>query len=256
MNKYLIVIEKSKTGFSSYSPDIPGCIATGRTKKEVEKNLTEWMCTELTYTSNAIEGNTLTRQETSLVITKGITIAGKSINEHLEAVNHAKAFEWVVQESQVHSPVTESLIKKLHRFILTGIDTDNAGVYRNVPVRISGSSVVMPNYLKIPELMKILIENREKSITQHPVIQAADIHYELVSIHPFIDGNGRSARLLMNYILMTHGYPPALIDPSERITYLNALEEAQLGGSKEAYDLFIQKTVLKSLDNYLEFLIS
>ncbi len=220
--------------------------------KDLEQNLTQWIRTELTYTSNAIEGNTLTRQETELVINKGITIAGKTINEHLEARNHAKAFEWILEQSKLNLPLTEIFIKNIHQTILSGINTENAGRYRQVPVRISGSTVIMPNYVKIPDLMKNLIEILTQNATLHPVTQASEAHYHLVSIHPFIDGNGRTARLLMNHILMLHGYPPAVIGPSDRITYINSLEEAQLGGSKNNYEHFIQQSVLNALENYLE----
>jgi len=216
------------------------------------KNLDDWFMVELTYTSNAIEGNTLTRAETALVIEKGLTVGGKSLKEHFEANNHAHALEWV--KTLVSKPIcniSEDTILRIHRYILKAIDDTNAGYYRNIPVRISGSSVILPNPRKVPELMASFIEWLHAS-THNPVELAALSHYKLVTIHPFVDGNGRTARLLMNLILMIYGYPPAIIRPEDRFEYIKSLENAQLGESLDKYMALIARAVEISLDIYLK----
>lgn len=219
------------------------------------QNLENWFRIELTYTSNAIEGNTLTRAETAMVIEKGLTVGGKTLVEHLEATNHVAALDWVHEQvKQSPSRLTQRDILTIHEMILNGIDTENAGRYRNVAVRISGSIVVLPNPRKLPVLMDAfeswLAETVEDAL--HPVELASEAHYKLVTIHPFTDGNGRSARLLMNLILMMHGYPPAIIRPRDRLAYLNALEKGQTGGPKDEYFRLIAKAVDRSLDIYLK----
>ena len=218
------------------------------------RNLENWFRVELTYTSNAIEGNTLTRAETALVVEKGLTVGGKTLVEHLEASNHVAALDWVHEQvNKAPRSLAQRDILKLHEMILKGIDEENAGRYRNIAVRISGSSVVLPNPRKVPDLM----DEFERwlvvpLVDLHPVEQAAEAHYRLVTIHPFIDGNGRTARLLMNLILMMHGYPPAIIRPRDRIGYLNSLEKGQTGGTRDDYFRLIAKAVERSLDIYLK----
>lgn len=220
---------------------------------ELVKNLDDWFRVELTYTSNAIEGNTLTRRETALVVEKGLTVGGKSLKEHLEATNHAKALDWVKQlAARKTKTVSETEILDIHNLILKGIDDANAGHYRNVSVRISGSTVVLPNPVKVPDLMEEFGKWLNKPEKLHPVELAAEAHYRLVTIHPFVDGNGRTARLLMNLILMMHGYPPAIIRKRDRLAYIGSLEKAQLGGSKDDYLKIISKSVNRSLDIYLK----
>ena len=217
------------------------------------KNLEEWFRVELTYTSNAIEGNTLTRQETALVVEKGITVGGKSLKEHLEATNHVAALDFIYQLIE-KKPQDISLkdILDIHYLILKTIDDDNAGRFRNVTVRIAGSEVIFPNSLKLPELMAQFIQWLSQSSTESAVKIAADAHFKLVTIHPFIDGNGRSARLLMNLILMQSGYPPAIIKPEDRLAYINAIEKGQLTQDLTDYYQIIYKAVDRSLDIYLQ----
>jgi Fic family protein len=220
---------------------------------ELVKNLDEWFKVELTYTSNAIEGNTLTRAETAVVIEKGLTIGGKSLIEHLEATNHAKALDGIHQlQRKKIVELTERDILDIHGIILHGIDDKNAGTYRRIAVRISGSTVVMPNPLKVPDLMAEFIDWLRSQQNLHPVELAGEAHYRLVTILPFVDGNGRTARLLMNLLLIMQGYPPAIIGPRERLPYITSLEAAQLGGSKRAYDTIIQKAASRSLDIYIK----
>ncbi len=218
-------------------------------------NLEDWFRVELTYTSNAIEGNTLTRRETALVVEKGLTVGGKSLAEHLEATNHAHALDWVkAQVQRVPASLSSQDILYLHELILKGIHDQHAGHYRNVPVRISGSTVILPNPRKVPDLMDAFLQWLRISEGMHPVVFAAEAHYQLVTIHPFVEGNGRTARLLMNLILMLLGYPPAIIRTRDRLAYIGALETAQLGGSKDAYLTVIMKAVDRSLDIYLKAL--
>lgn len=217
------------------------------------RNLDDWFRVELTYTSNAIEGNTLTRRETALVVEKGLTVGGKSLTEHLEATNHAHALDWVKEQvKRKPSNLTEKDMLHIHDIILKGIDDANAGHYRSVPVRISGSAVVLPNPRKVPDLMQEFVEWLKHSGDLHVVELAAEAHYRLVTIHPFVDGNGRTARLLMNMILLMTGYPAAIIRKRDRLAYISSLEKAQLGGSKDDYLKIIAKAVDRSLDIYLK----
>ncbi len=217
------------------------------------RNLDDWFRVELTYTSNAIEGNTLTRSETALVVEKGLTVGGKSLVEHLEATNHARALDWVKEQVKSRpASLTEEKILHIHDMILSGIDYANAGRYRSIPVRISGSTVVLPNPRKVPELMAEFVEWLEQEHRFHPVELAAEAHYRLVTIHPFIDGNGRTARLLMNLILLMSGYPAAIIRKRDRLAYIESLEKAQTSGLRDDYFRIIEEAVERSLDIYLK----
>ncbi len=222
---------------------------------EFIKNFDEWIKIELTYTSNAIEGNTLSRPETALIVEKGITIGGKSVNEHLEAINHAHAFELVqALAHKKREPVSENNILDIHRIILSKIDDANAGRYRTVPVRIAGSTVIMPNPLKVPFLMLAFERWLHAKNDEHSAKIAADAHLKLVTIHPFTDGNGRTARLLMNLLLMKNGYPPAIIKKEDRIRYINAVEKAQLSGETDDYYKIIFESIETTFDMYFETL--
>lgn len=173
------------------------------------KNLQSVFRIEFTYASNAIEGNTLTQNETALVVEKGITIGGKSLREHLEAINHAHAVDYIEHLAQQSKNKLElSTILDIHRLILKGIDDQHAGQLRKIAVRIAGSSVTFPIAVKVPELMENYVRWLHTT-KDHPVLVAADAHYKLVAIHPFVDGNGRTARLIMNLLLIQAGYPPA-----------------------------------------------
>ena len=224
------------------------------------RNLDDWFRIELTYTSNAIEGNTLTRQETALVVEKGITIGGKALAEHLEATNHAKALDWIHAQiarapSASAAQITERDILRIHEIILAGILDEHAGRYRDIQVRIAGAEVILPNPRKVPALMDEFVRWLQTAAPAlHPVELAAEAHYRLVSIHPFVDGNGRTARLLMNLILLMGGYPPAIIRKEDRLAYLASLEKRQLGGSGDDYLNLIADAVDRSLDIYLEAL--
>ncbi len=221
------------------------------------KNLEEWFRIELTYTSNAIEGNTLSRAETALVVEKGLTIGGKSITEHLEATNHAAALDFVKEQiKRKPSELKEKDVLKIHEIILSRINKEDAGLYRRVPVRISGSAVVLPNPKKVQDLMDEFFLWLKKEAKLHAVELAAEAHYRFVTIHPFIDGNGRTGRLLMNMILMMKGFPPAIIRKNDRLAYIKSLEKPQLvngeGDSKNDYFKLIAAAVDRSLNIYLK----
>ena len=244
MNDILSSLENKKQQLERHLPLSPDLL----------ENLHDWFKIELTFTSNAIEGNTLSRAETALVVEKGITVDGKTIVEHLEAINHAQAFEWVVQH--IHTPknqITLQLLLELHQLILQKINDTQAGRFRTVPVRIAGSSVILPNPSKVPVLMEQFIDWLQTS-EDHPVKLAAEAHYRLVSIHPFVDGNGRTARLLMNLLLMQAKFPPAIIRKEDRRSYIASIEKGQLGGSLNDYYALQYSAVDRSLDMYLDSL--
>lgn len=222
---------------------------------ELVRNLEEWFDVELTYTSNAIEGSTLTRAETALVIEKGITVRGKSLKEHLEAKNHVEALEYIkTLVGSKREDITETTVQEINRIVLDKIEAYNGGIYRTQHARIRGSTTVLPNPAKVPELMEQFITWLQGPNSDQIVKIAADAHYKLVSIHPFEDGNGRTSRLLMNLILMQSGYPPAIIRKEDTVAYFNALEKAQTGGGLTDFYNLIYEAVDRSLDIYLEAL--
>jgi Fic family protein len=177
---------------------------------------------EMIYESNKIEGNTLTLRETQMVIEKGLTVGGKSLVEHLEATNHQEAILFVEDIVSQKVDFSERVLKQIHGLILHGIDRENAGIYRKVPVLISGSKHIPPQPYLIDSLMESYFHFYEaQKQVLHPIDLAAEMHERLASIHPFIDGNGRTSRLIMNLILLQHHYPLAIIagEMSERLEY-------------------------------------
>lgn len=235
-------LEAKKRRLDTHSP-LPAALV---------QNLDDWLKIELTYTSNAIEGNTLSRAETALIVEKGLTVEGKTLTEHLEAINHAEAYQWITRLTKLkRERVTERHILELHRLILQKIDDVNAGRYRSVPVRIAGSRAVMPNPVKVPRLMEEFITWLHAA-RDHELLIAADAHLRLVSIHLFVDGNGRTARLLMNLLLMQAGYPPAIIRKEDRRRYIDSIEAGQLGKSLDDYYQLIFASIDRSLDIYLD----
>ena len=206
-----------------------------------------------TYHSNAIEGNTLTLAETKAVLLHGVTVSGHPLREHLEAVNHLEAWRMMRRLASGQEDVTEADVLALHRVILTGIQNEDAGVYRRERVRIAGASLILPNPLKVPDLMAQLAASLNARAS-HPVLHAARIHYELVAIHPFIDGNGRTARLLMNLLLLRSGYPAALIPVTERASYYAALEAAN-GGDRRPFEALIAERVTASVRDLLRLTV-
>jgi Fic family protein len=210
-----------------------------------------------TYDSNKIEGNTLTLQETALVVEKGMTIGGKSLREHLEAINHYEAIGYIKDIIDKKEFFNDWILKNIHLLILRGIDDKNAGKYREIEVRISGSTHIPPEFFKLPELMEKYFEYYElNNKKNHPVILAADMHQKLVDIHPFVDGNGRTARLVMNLILLQNGYSIANIsgELKNRLDYYKALEKSQMENDESKFRLFIANEVKKSLNEYLNII--
>jgi Fic family protein len=215
------------------------------------KRLRETIAIEWTYHSNAIEGNTLDLVETKLVIEEGITIKGKSLREHLEVVNHYEAIDKVVGLAQPESIISEKVILDLHGLILEKIEKDYAGRYRNFAVRIVGANFVPPNYLKVPDLMVDLVDwLQENPLKLHPLLLASAFHHRFVFIHPFADGNGRTVRLLFNLMLMSKGYPPAVILKQDRQKYYRALHQADTGNLAPLALLMVQAAE-RTLDIYL-----
>ncbi|MDR0605500.1 MAG: Fic family protein [Bacteroidales bacterium] len=213
---------------------------------------------EYTYESNRIEGNTLTLQETALIISEGITIGGKSLREHLEVINHTQAISFIKEIVSFNIEISEYLIKQIHSLILFGINHEQAGVYRNVPVMIVGSKHIPPQpYLIVPQMEQFIFEYKQKEINNiHPVLIAAYLHDELVKIHPFIDGNGRVSRLLMNLYLLSKGYTLTILKGNNeaKLTYYTALETSHIENNNEPFNLFVATTVKQSLEEYLKII--
>jgi fido (protein-threonine AMPylation protein)/transcriptional regulator with XRE-family HTH domain len=221
------------------------------------KKLEEYYEINYTYDSNKIEGNTLTLQETALVVEKGVTIGGKSLREHLEAINHYEAINYIKEIVSNKEQLNEWILKNIHLLILRGIDEKNAGKYREIEVRISGSKHIPPEFFKLPEMMEKYFEYYELNNKKlHPVILAADMHQKLVDIHPFVDGNGRTARLVMNLILLQNGYSIANIsgDLKNRIEYYKALEKSQMENDNTMFRMLIANEGRKSLMDYTKLM--
>jgi Fic family protein len=224
--------------------------------RELAMGLKQLFDVDFTYNSMAIEGNTFSFQETKILLLEGITIGGKSMREHLEIVNHKEAIDYI--EELAHKK-TEELrrtdIFNIHSIILQGIDPKNAGKYRDVPVYVNlkdGERHVFCDPLRIVDEMNMFFDWLFLSKKEHPVIIAAEAHTRFVSIHPFIDGNGRTARLIMNLILIQSGYTPAIIQNKERINYLDAIESWQQDNNKEKFYEIIARYEKESLEKYLE----
>ena len=217
----------------------------------IARKLQEQLALEWTYNSNAIEGNTLSLHETEVVLKQGITIAGKSVNEHLEAINHKDGIEFIRKVSNQKEEMSETVIRECHRIILKGIDDLEAGAYRRTNVRIIGARLIPPQAIKVKTHMdELLTWYYENKYTLPPAILAAKYHYRFVCIHPFIDGNGRVARLLMNLLLMANGYPPAVILKVDRKRYYRVLNEANTGND-EPFENFIGRSIERTLIIYL-----
>jgi len=211
---------------------------------------------EMTYNSNAIEGNSLTLKETYLVINEGITIKGKPLKDHLEAKNHKEALDYLydlVSNGQ-RNTISERLIRSLHQLVVQDVDKEWAGKYRNSSVFIGGTDYKPPEAIDVPMLMADLVSWIGKNSKKlHPVELAATVHYKIVAIHPFFDGNGRTARLMMNVILLQAGYPLSIILKNDRKKYYDALAKTDKG-SPESFIQFIAQSAERSLDIYLETL--
>ena len=216
--------------------------------------LEEYFHTSYTYESNRIEGNTLSLQETHLVINEGITIGGKSVREHLEVINHREAIDLLYDLVEHKVNFNAHRLKQIQHLVLKGLDDRNAGKYRAVPVMISGSQHVPPEPYLIDKLMEdyfIYYEQNREHL--HPVLLAAEMHERLVTIHPFIDGNGRTSRLVMNLILLQNGYTIANLKGNieDRLRYYAALEKVQLNHDSSDFHMLIVDHALESLKEHV-----
>ncbi len=220
------------------------------------KKLREHLLYEMTYNSNAIEGNSLTLRETFLVINEGITIKGKSLKDHLEAKDHHAALHYLYElvEFEKQQTISEQLIRSLHHLITLTTDKEWAGVYRNANVIITGASHQPPDAFEVPQKMQGLVQwLGDKSNKIHIVELASLLHHRFVHIHPFFDGNGRTARILMNLLLMQNGYPLVIILKNDRKKYYRVLARADKNDFKPL-TLFIAQAVERTLDIYLKTL--
>ncbi len=216
------------------------------------QSIKDSLALEWTYNSNSIEGNTLTLQETKMVIEEGFTIKGKSLREHFEAVNHQDAIAFVEGLVNKKYVLTDTDILKIHALVLQKIEKDFAGRYRNSGVRITGANFVPPNALKIDALMTELVQWVNDSDID-TVIKATIFHHRFVWIHPFFDGNGRTARLLYNLLLMKDGFPPAIILKNDRKKYYDALNLSNNGDYSKLLLLVLQ-ALERSIDIYVSSL--
>lgn len=239
----LNTIDKLKKELDKKRPLNPNALNSLR-----DSNILNW-----TYNSNAIEGNTLNLRETKVVL-EGIAIGGKSVNEHLEAINHKDAILFLEELVKKENELLLSDIKNIHRLVLKEIDNKNAGVIRNENVTILGASHRPPDYLKVSEELEKLMINYRFWKGLHPIIRAGLLHGEFVRVHPFIDGNGRTSRLIMNFEVMKEGFPPIIIKKENRNNYYDALDK---GAATKDYTDFINMLIdleIEILNKYLEIL--
>ncbi len=214
--------------------------------------LAHWYDVELTWSSNAIEGNTLSRSETAIVLEKGITIGGKPLKDHLEAIGHLDALGYVRALAAETRPIRETDIRTIHRLVLQRVAPEDAGRYSAHQRAIAGSPLVLPSPAEIPALMG---DFAQWLATAPPGADTAfAAHARLVAIHPFSDGNGRTARLLLNLLLLRAGYPPLVIAPEHRARYIDALQAIQLHGDPAPYEALMAERLEASLDHHLELL--
>lgn len=239
-------VDKKKKIIDSYRP-FPSSVV-----KQLQEKLTiEW-----TYHSNAIEGNTLTLSETKVVLENGITIKGKSLKDHLETINHKDAIEFIGELVKKDERLTEYDIRSIHQLILKEIDPINAGKYRTENVLISGAKHLPPAYLDVPLEMQKLIKQYHDWQMLHPLVRACYLHGEFVKIHPFIDGNGRTARLLLNFELIKNGYPPIVIKNENRAEYYDALDKAHTTNDYSDFITMVVNLLNESEEQYLYLLES
>ncbi len=213
------------------------------------KQLKEYYRIGFTYSSNALEGNSLTESETKVVLEDGITIGGKPLKDHYEAAGHSEAFDLLYRLAK-NSDITEADILGLHKLFYYRVDSDHAGKYRDRPAIITGTDFVPPAPQAVPFAMQEFVEQMPQLRKLHPVIYAARLHAQLANIHPFIDGNGRTARLLMNLSLVQNGYPITRIPPVVRGEYIAALKDTN-SGDFTRFDNFISCMVWEAQRDYL-----
>jgi Fic family protein len=215
------------------------------------RRLGQQLAIEWTYNSNAIEGSTLSLRETKLILETGLTIGGKSLREHFEVINHQAAIDYVESSATTSEPITAYHVRQIHSLVLKSIDDEQAGQYRQIVVRIAGSTHLPPEAWEIPRLMNEWSDWLNGPARQRdPIQQAALAHHRLAAIHPFVDGNGRTARLVMN-LLLRNGLPPAVILRANRRLYYRVLAQADRGATAPIIN-FVARAVERSLNLYLE----
>lgn len=216
------------------------------------ESLREKLMVEWTYHSNAIEGNTLTLSETKVVL-EGITIGGKTLREHLEVINHREAIGYIEEIITRPEALSEWQIKNVHSIVLKGILPESAGVYRRENVFISGAEHIPPDYTQIPAQMAELMEwYAGEAQALHAVERAAILHSWFVKIHPFVDGNGRTARLLLNFELMKNGYVPIIIKKEQRVEYYDSLDFSHVKGDYSSFIKLVSHVLEETLGFYLQ----
>lgn len=222
--------------------------------KQLADSLHEKLLVEWTYNSNAIEGNTLTMAETKVVL-EGITVGGKTMVEHLETINHRDAILFIEDLVSNKESLSEWNIRNIHSLILKEIDKQNTGKYRLENVLISGAKHIPPKHYEITDLMQELIgEYNNNWRNHHPIVRATLLHGEFVKIHPFIDGNGRTARLLLNFELMRSGYTPIIIKNEGRAIYYEVLDIAHTTMNYEPFIKLVSELVVESEKLWLSVL--
>jgi len=238
-------IDKVKETIDKYRP----------LNKDVLEQLKQYYRISFTYSSNAIEGNTLTETETKIILEDGITIGGHPIREIQEALGHSEAYDLLYKLSS-NPEIKEQDILDLHNFLYRQVDIDKAGKYRDKQVIITGTEFIPPSPQKVPDLMKKFADDiPELKSKHHPVEFAALLHLNLVTIHPFSDGNGRTARLLMNLALLQAGYITTIIPPVMRNDYIYSLKRAQIEPKDSQFFInFISECVYESTKDYLRIL--
>lgn len=220
------------------------------------KRLREEFMVNNTYNSNAIEGSTLTLRETTMILQEGITIAEKPIKEHLEAIGHKDAFEYITDIADKKTELSERVIKELHSLVLIA-DRENRGTYRRVPVTILGARHEPPQPYLIPKLMEeLVLEYNEKSNTSETIEAVALLHLKFESIHPFINGNGRTGRLLLNFELMKNGFLPVNVKFSDRVKYYNCFDEYSKNGLPDMLTELIADYEVQELKRYISIIES
>jgi len=219
--------------------------------KEQLNELKKYYKIGLTYSSNALEGNLLTESETKIVIEDGLTVNGKPLKDHFEANGHAKAYDFLYELIKKNY-LQEQYLKQLHKLFYQSIDAQNAGKYRSIKVFISGSKYSLPKPDKISELMNKFIKYFNKKQDIHPVKLAALVHKKFVLIHPFIDGNGRIARLLMNLVLLKNNFPVTIIPPILRLEYIQLIEKTHT--NDKLFIEFIAERVKNAQLEYINLL--
>ncbi len=218
------------------------------------QKIKEALAVEWTYHSNSIEGNTITLQETYVILQDGMTVKGKSLREHFEINNHHKALQYLYRLADKKRSVDAAILLDIHRFMLNSIEDLYAGRFRNAGVRIQGANFIPPNARKVPDLIdELILFVQDNPLSLNTIELATVLHHKLVWINPFFDGNGRTARLVMNLLLLNDGFPPAIILKNDRLKYYDALNRANQGDYAKLM-LLMAQAIERSLNIYLNAL--